>query len=300
LRYATVEKTGAGLKPRLIEVEGPTGLILTTTANSVHPENETRLLSVTMTDTPEQTERVLLAMASDAPTPDAGELDDWRVLNEWLAYGPRTVCIPFATALAKRTYAGVVRMRRDFGAVLTLIKAHALLHRASREQDAVGRVIATLDDYAAVRELIVDIISEGGKAAVSSSVRETVAAVRHLDPCDSRPPSVSAVAKSLGIDESAANRRVSKAIDLGFLVNEEPRLGRPALLRLGEPLPDDSQALPRVEELVNEDCDAAETIHDADADPDETLPANRSLRHLATADAQDTFSPGKNGFEVEF
>ena len=50
--YETVEKTKDGLKARRIEREGPTGLITTTTAVGLHPENETRLLSVNVTDTP--------------------------------------------------------------------------------------------------------------------------------------------------------------------------------------------------------------------------------------------------------
>jgi hypothetical protein len=41
VRYSTVEKTPNGLEPRLIEREGPTGLIVTTTAVALHPENET-------------------------------------------------------------------------------------------------------------------------------------------------------------------------------------------------------------------------------------------------------------------
>ena len=40
---------------RLIEREGPTGLLVTTTAISLHAENETRLISIPVDDTPEQT-----------------------------------------------------------------------------------------------------------------------------------------------------------------------------------------------------------------------------------------------------
>jgi len=50
LRYETVEKTKEGLVPRLIEREGPTGLIVTTTSLRLHPENETRMLSLTITE----------------------------------------------------------------------------------------------------------------------------------------------------------------------------------------------------------------------------------------------------------
>jgi hypothetical protein len=53
VRYETVEKTKEGLESRLIEREGPTGLIVTTTSLRLHAENETRMLSLTITDTPD-------------------------------------------------------------------------------------------------------------------------------------------------------------------------------------------------------------------------------------------------------
>src|SRR5271166_3807686 len=65
LRYETVEKTKEGLVPRLIEREGPTGLIVTTTSLRLHPENETRMLSLTITDTAEQTSAVFRALAEE-------------------------------------------------------------------------------------------------------------------------------------------------------------------------------------------------------------------------------------------
>ena len=58
LRYETVEKTKDGLQSRLIEREGPTGLIVTTTAIQLHAENETRLLSIPVTDTQDQTKHI--------------------------------------------------------------------------------------------------------------------------------------------------------------------------------------------------------------------------------------------------
>ena len=57
VRYETVEKTAEGMKSRLIEREGPTGLIVTTTAASLHSENETRLVSIPVDDSPAQTRR---------------------------------------------------------------------------------------------------------------------------------------------------------------------------------------------------------------------------------------------------
>ena len=66
VRYETVEKGKDGeLKARLVEREGPTGLIVSTTSVALHPENETRLLSLAATDTPDQTKLVLSRLADD-------------------------------------------------------------------------------------------------------------------------------------------------------------------------------------------------------------------------------------------
>ena len=56
--------------------------------------------------------------------------------------------IPFARALADLSNPASVRLRRDFGLLLNLIKAHAILHQLSREQNAKGEIIASIDDYA--------------------------------------------------------------------------------------------------------------------------------------------------------
>lgn len=82
LRYETVEKTSEGIKARLIEREGPTGLIVTTTATRLHPENETRLLSLTVTDTREQTADILMALAKE--TAEEPDLEPWLALQTWL------------------------------------------------------------------------------------------------------------------------------------------------------------------------------------------------------------------------
>jgi hypothetical protein len=160
VRYETVEKTADGIRPRLIEREGPTGLLVTTTRVGLHPENETRLLSIPVADTREQTRAILLALAEDEP-PATSSLEAWHALQTWLEHAEHRVVIPYQKALATEIPPVAVRLRRDFGAVLNLIRAHAVLHQATRQRDAEGRVIATVDDYAAVRALVADLVAEG-------------------------------------------------------------------------------------------------------------------------------------------
>lgn len=248
VRYETVEKTGQGLRARLIEREGPTGLIVTTTAVHLHPENETRMLSIPVTDTQQQTRAVFHALADE--TPRAVDLAPWHALQTWLSTGERRVTIPFGYELADRVAAVAVRLRRDFGLVLTLVRAHAILHRATRETDTEGRIMATLADYAAVRDLVADLVAEGVEATVPPTVRETVVAVTEAlggglsSQIGDRTTTVREIARRLKIDRSAASRRINAAVDRGYLRNLEEKQGRPAKIALGDPLPDDVAILP--------------------------------------------------------
>lgn len=161
VRYETVESTSEGLVPKLIEREGPTGLIVTTTQVSLHPENETRLLSLTVRDTPAQTRDVLLSLADEDGEPDV-DVAPWLALQDWIASGDTEVTIPFGRALAESIPTQAVRLRRDFRSLLGLIRAHALLHQATRERDARARIVATIDDYTVVRQLVEEVFSPQG------------------------------------------------------------------------------------------------------------------------------------------
>ena len=250
LRYETTEKGRDGqFHTRLIEREGPTGLILTTTEIALHPENETRLLSIPIDESREQTERILLAHAQD----EAGEppsLDAWHALHTWLALGEHRVGIPFATALATQIPPVATRLRRDFPALLSLIRAHALLHQATRERDQTGAIIATLDDYDVVRDLVADLFATAADVSVSEPVRDAVGVVRCLsasgDPC-----SVTQVARELEVDTSTASRRIKTALRSGYLVNRETKPGRRYQLVLGESLPEETPVLPSVATLAD-------------------------------------------------
>jgi hypothetical protein len=261
LRYLTVEKTKDGLRRRLIEREGPTGLLITTTAVSLHPENETRLLSVSVTDTPEQTRRVLEALGREDV--QAVDLGPWVALQEWIEGGKGNVTVPFASRLAKAIpdSALAVRLRRDFNSLLMLIRAHALLHQATREKDHRDRIVATLDDYAVVRRLVADVLAQGLDATVPPSIRETVEAVGRVAgggagnltdraaTVQQSAVSVTKLATELRLDKSATSRRVRHALERGYLRNLEDRKGRPHRLVVGDQMPENVEVLPRPEVL---------------------------------------------------
>jgi hypothetical protein len=250
VRYETVESTPTGLVPRLIERKGPTGMLLTTTDIGIHPENETRMFSIPVNDTPAQTAAILRAQAS-GQRPTSEDVELWCALQVWLGAQPAEVIIPFAPALAELTRPVGLRLRRDFPAMLTLIATHALLHRATREQDDEGRIIATMDDYRAVHALVAEIIDAGVESSVPRSLRETVIAVEELKAENVYSVTYQRLAAKLGLDRSAARRRALQCIQRGLLVNDETRKGQPAKLKLGDGLPERDEAIvPTPEQLT--------------------------------------------------
>jgi hypothetical protein len=250
VRYETVEKTKDGIRPRLIEREGPTGLITTTTAITLHPENETRLLSIPVTDTPDQTRQILQALSQDRGDGGDDDLGAWRALQTWLVTAERRVVVPYARRLAEQIPPVAIRLRRDFTTLLTLIKSHAVLHQATRERDATGRVIATLSDYHAVRDLVLDLFDVAVQATVSDTVRETVAAVVALNGPSKQPASLGAVAKGLNLDKGTVSRRVKVALNDGYLQNLETKRNQPMKLVSGDPLPESVPLLPEPASLA--------------------------------------------------
>jgi hypothetical protein len=243
----TVRDKNGGFTTKRIVKEGPANLVFTTTKTKVHPENETRILTLHSDDSTEQTRRVLHEIANESN--DKGDLAEWRELQRWLATARHEVTIPYARQLAELVPPIAVRLRRDFGALLSLIRSHAILHQVSRDTDAAGRIVATVDDYAVVRDLVGAIISDGLEATVPATVRETVAAVD----AHSTDAGVMArtVAEHLRIDKSNASRRLRMAADSGYVRNLEDRRGKPARWIIGDPLPEDVALLPDPSELSN-------------------------------------------------
>src|SRR5260370_27027187 len=131
LRYEVVERTREDRKARLIEREGPTGLIVTTTQTGLDPELETRLLSLSVSDTAAQTKAVMQALARSRSSPNAVAVDygRWHNFQRWLSAGERRVVVPFAEKLAELVLGIAVRQRRDFGALLAPIGPHGLIAR---------------------------------------------------------------------------------------------------------------------------------------------------------------------------
>ena len=319
IEYPVVLRQDDGtLRTEKLIVPGPTNLVTSTTSISLHPENETRMFSLPSNDSQQQTKRVLVgSSADDDPGPDP-DFSEWHAYQRWLATASRRVTIPFARCIAAQIPPVAVRLRRDWNAVRSLIRTHAVMHQKTRQSDGHHRIVASIDDYAAVRSLVSDLVSEGIGATVRPSVRQTVEAVSTIVKAqqqtagdwDGTPQgaTVTAVAAALKIERSAASRRLATARNKGYLVNVEAGRGKVGRYITGDPLPSDVEVLPLPEDVctgacehglegdaAGQDCDCTGVCRCADtADPREGGIHNAAAAGGQPADVPqrpDTFPP---------
>jgi hypothetical protein len=240
IRYPVASREDGKTVTRWIVKEGPTNFIVTTTAASLHGENETRMLSLPTDDSAGQTSAIMTAIARGQH--DRADFSEWHAYARWIAAGNHDVAIPYAEWLAGEIPPVAVRLRRDFRALLRLIASHAIMHQLSRATDEQGRIVATEADYLAVRALVVDLVSDAVGATVRPATRETVGAVMKLD--NGEGVKVHDLSAYLDLERSTVQYRVTVARERGYLVNLEGKRGKPARYQAGSPLPDEVVILP--------------------------------------------------------
>jgi Bifunctional DNA primase/polymerase, N-terminal/Primase C terminal 2 (PriCT-2) len=255
-----VEKDEHGeLVTMTLRKKGPVAFMVTTTQNKLHPENETRMLSLEGNDSQEQTKRVMDKIAQlegRNQSEQRIDLEPWHDYQRWLAAGEITVDIPFARTLADLIPPRAVRLRRDFSQLLRDIKAHALLHRDHRKRNSKGHIVARIkDDYEPVRVLLGDVLATAAEVKLPKSVVETVQAVMSLHPvsgADKDSVLARAIAAKLKLDQSATSRRLKAAIAAGYVENLETVRGKPGRYRAKSLTDNDPkhEILPSCDELL--------------------------------------------------
>lgn len=261
-----------------VENEGPVALVVTSTV-TLNDELMTRL-TVLHTDTSEEQTRAVLVKRSKTHgsrvTLDPEEIAQWHAYQELLSLGHTEVTIPYLPAIGALMSARRNRARRDLDQLITLIRAHTVLHQAHRACTDEGRLVAELRDYEAVRPLLLDMMARDEGYTVSPGVRRLVEyiraeavqryAKRHPFPGESMSPaptyedlksiwvpvSAASIAAALQVGRTSAYEYAKEATDLGYLLNNEGRSRQRMLLSLDCPLPDSEdqdQALPTVQQV---------------------------------------------------
>ena len=116
---------------RLITLEGPTGLLSTTTKKNFYPDNETRHINLYSDASLGLTKKIVHSVGQKYAHPDKSQTSidfkKWQAYQSWLELKPYKVVVPFGGTLSKLIIPIATRMRRDIKKLFELIKAHALL-----------------------------------------------------------------------------------------------------------------------------------------------------------------------------
>jgi hypothetical protein len=208
---------------------GPVVVIITSARDNIEEEMMTRLAVQHADESGDQTKAVVAGvLRDDIRRVGEDEIEPWLDFQRWLEKdAPYDVVIPFRAAILTafnelwdemRTVP--LRIRRDVNALIIAIETSAILHKAQREKDATGRIVATLDDYADAH----DAFDAGLATLYQTKIPETaLAVVKAAEALGATKEkgvkiTVSALMKKLGINgRGVANSRLWDAEDRGFL-----------------------------------------------------------------------------------
>jgi len=241
---------------RMVEKEGPTNFIFTTTAPELHVENETRHWSLLMDESPELTREAKLESAkkyegeTEIPT---DELLIWQHLQSELR--PFNVFIPYAFWLSVNTPNKPIRMRRDFNKLLGLIEVIAILYQHQRQRQG-DTVVAGIEDYFIARELINRVFT-ASLTGINQKVESLASEIQLLykEKMEAGDPSPAVrpleIARALDTSSSSVSRWLRPAIDAGLVeIVRETAKGRIASVKPGGTDRKASSPLPTIEELA--------------------------------------------------
>jgi hypothetical protein len=176
-------------------------------------------------------------LASDADDEEEPNLAPWLDFQRLLEFeAPYEVTVPFGAPLygayEKRLPANPnalqLRMRRDISGLISAIKTSAVLHKAQREKDAKGRIIATVDDYRHAYEAFDEGVSSLYGVKTRREVVAVVKAVEHIGGSldESVKVTVAALRDKLGINsKSVAANRLIDAAERGAIELDEEKSG---------------------------------------------------------------------------
>jgi hypothetical protein len=227
--------------PKTIHVRrnGPVALLLTSARENVAQEMLTRLMTSDADESRGQTLAVVKRTLVGTRDPvGKTEVEHWLNLQRWLELGaPYDVAVPFAAAIYDAykelinslPTALQVRMRRDITGLLAAVKASAVLHKAQRQTDDRGRIVAEFADYRcgwnAFNQSVSSLYGVRTRAEVVAVVQaaETLGAVKGGE---SVKITVATLRKELGINsnEVAANR-LKEAVENAALKEDDSKRG---------------------------------------------------------------------------
>jgi hypothetical protein len=232
----TVPRPNAPAQTEHIRRNGPVVVLITSARDNIEEEMLTRLMTADADESQAQTVNVLKAVLEDEEDEEAikAEVDRWLDYQRWIAIdAPYDVVVPIRRAILRAILARQkaaqdrgekpkfkLRIRRDIHGFLTAIKTSAILHKARREKDGRGRIIATLDDYRNAYEAFDPGLASLYKIASPLKTIAVVKAIEDMGATEERAVkvTVTALMEKLGITgRGRTNERLRDDEERGYI-----------------------------------------------------------------------------------
>jgi predicted transcriptional regulator len=253
---------------KMIEKEGPTGFITTTTKSYIHAENDTRNISMFPDQSSEQTGRIYESVDSRylgvKPISD-NELKPWHYAQRVLEQLP--VHIPFVKSFRKYFPRNIIRTRRDYGHFLAILETVTFLHQKQRERielDGQKFIRATLADAYIAKVIVEDSLSKSIYELPEKTVELIEVASALLDETNEKQFTITELAKKVGWDRDTVANWLKPAGKKGYITMVEESKGSKGAEYIVEEkeLPGDS-FLPSVNDLVTDNPnESTDNIYD--------------------------------------
>ena len=222
-------------------IEGPVALFMTTTEKAIHPEDENRMISLSVDESLEHKRNVLKEKGRvfNEGKKVREDFSELHTISENYFKNKKDVIIPFVEQIAENTNLDSPQIYRDFDKILSLIETHALLHQDDRKKTDDNKVIATLEDYEVVWSLIEPVLELSSKKNITKDILRLVEVIKEhtestFDFMNSTPQDIDNfntsnyfLAEKLGMTETAISRLCKKAKNMGLIINHE-KIGNPA------------------------------------------------------------------------
>ncbi len=259
----TVKNPETGqFEAQTIEKEGPTGFVTTTTASSIHAENDTRNISMFPDQSAEQTSRVYESVDSrylGNESIGSEALIPWHHAQQSLE--TLSVQIPYVRSFRKYFPKHIVRTRRDYGHFLAIIEAIAFLHQKQREiieMHGQKFIRATLADAYMAKVIVENALSKSiyelpeKSIEVIQTTRTMIEDIRNSgEIIKDENFTITGLSKIIKWDRDTVAKWMRPAIKKGYITEVEESKGRKGARYILEEkdLPGDS-FLPSIKDLL--------------------------------------------------
>lgn len=203
------------------EINAKFNIFMTTTEQSIHPEDENRFLSFAIPNDPEYIQGVNKMQADylNGELIEEVDFDYWHKKSEWFKNNIKPVKINYMKdIIATCSNQNQSRLTRDIQKIFSLIEVLAIFSQEDKEKDEYGNIISDISDYRVIYNII-NKCNESSHRYSSPLIKDLSEFVQYMNVENRRMPSNYDVQGYFNWSKSRTSRNCKKAVDLGYIVN---------------------------------------------------------------------------------